>query len=81
MQYLYIASMTGFSGKSLITLGLGLILKEKGYKVGYMKPYGKIPLKSGIDIIDADADFMRNALGIEESQRLSHPLWQPSKTR
>ena len=74
MQYLYIASMTGFSGKSLITLGLGLMLKEKGYKVGYIKPYGKIPLKAGGGIIDADAEFMRNALGIEEPAEVVSPF-------
>ena len=74
MQYLYIASMTGFSGKSLITLGLGLILKEKGYKVGYIKPYGKIPLKAGGSIIDADAEFMRKALGIEEPIEVVSPF-------
>lgn len=74
MQYLYIASMTGFSGKSLITLGIGLILKEKGHKVGYIKPYGKIPLKAGGNIIDADAEFMRNALGLEEPAEIVSPF-------
>lgn len=66
--------MTGFSGKSLITLGLGLILKEKGHKVGYIKPYGKIPLKAGSNIIDADAEFMRNALGLEEPAEIVSPF-------
>jgi uncharacterized protein len=74
MQYLYIASMSGFSGKSLVTLGLGLILKEKGYKVGYIKPYGKIPLKTGNNLVDADAEFMRKALGIEEQPEVVSPF-------
>jgi uncharacterized protein len=74
MQYLYIASMSGFSGKSLVTLGLGLILKEKGYKVGYIKPYGKIPLKTGNNLVDADAEFMRKALGIEERPEVVSPF-------
>jgi uncharacterized protein len=74
MQYLYIASMRGFSGKSLVTLGLGLVLKEKGYRLGYIKPYGKMPLKSGIKFIDADAEFMRKALGIEDRPEIVSPF-------
>ena len=74
MQYLYIASMTGFSGKSLVALGLGLILKEKGYKVGYIKPYGKIPLKAGGNVIDADAEFMRKALDIQDPPEVVSPF-------
>ena len=74
MQYLYIASMTGFSGKSLIALGLGLILKERGYQIGYIKPYGKIPLKVGDSIIDADAEFMRKALEIQDPSKVVSPF-------
>lgn len=66
--------MTGFSGKSLITLGLGLILKDKGYKVGYIKPYGKIPLKAGGNIIDADAEFMRKTLDIQDPPEVVSPF-------
>jgi uncharacterized protein len=74
MQYLYIASMSGFSGKSLVALGLGLILSERGYKIGYIKPYGKIPLKTGNKVVDADAEFMRNALGIEDLPEIVSPF-------
>jgi BioD-like phosphotransacetylase family protein len=74
MVYLYISSMSGFSGKSLITLGLGLLMREKKYSIGYIKPYGKIPLKQGKLIIDADADFMRKALGIEEPPEVVSPF-------
>lgn len=74
MVYLYISSMSGFSGKSLITLGLGLLMREKKYSIGYIKPYGKIPLKQGKLIIDADADFMRKALGIGEPPEVVSPF-------
>jgi uncharacterized protein len=74
MGYLYIASMSGFSGKSLVTLGLGLLLKEKGYKVGYIKPLGKIPLKQGNLLIDADAEFMRKALNLPEEPDIVSPF-------
>lgn len=74
MTYLYIASMSGFSGKSLITLGLGLLLKEKGYDVGFIKPFGKIPVTQGKLLIDADADFMRKALDIKEAPEIVSPF-------
>jgi BioD-like phosphotransacetylase family protein len=66
--------MTGFSGKSLITLGLGLLLRDKGLSLGYIKPYGKIPLKLEGRIIDADAEFMRKALAISEPIEVASPF-------
>jgi uncharacterized protein len=74
MKYLYIASISGFSGKSLVTLGLGLILKEKGYKVGYIKPFGKVPQKYEKKLIDADAEFMRKALDIQDPPEVVSPF-------
>ena len=74
MVYLYIASMSGFSGKSLVTLGLGLLLKEKGYNVGFIRPFGKIPLKQGNLLIDADAEFMRKALDLPEDPDIVSPF-------
>jgi len=74
MQYLYISSMSGFSGKSLITLGLGLLLRERGLSIGYIKPYGRIPLKRDGRIIDADAEFMRKALEISEPPEVVSPF-------
>jgi len=66
--------MSGFSGKSLITLGLGLLLRERGLSIGYIKPYGKIPLEQAGRIIDADAEFMRKALGISEPPEVVSPF-------
>lgn len=74
MVYLYIASMTGFSGKSLITLGLGLMLKEAGFRIGYIKPFGNIPHKEGNLLVDSDADFMRKALDIQEPPEVVSPF-------
>ena len=44
MNRLYIGSMNRFSGKTLVTLVLSLIRKEKGYRDGYNKPVGKDPV-------------------------------------
>jgi BioD-like phosphotransacetylase family protein len=74
MVHLYIASMSGFSGKSLVSLGLGLLLKEEGYRVGYIKPFGKIPLKLGSAVVDADAEFMRKALDLPEPPQVVSPF-------
>ncbi len=74
MVYLYIASMTGFSGKSLVSLGLGLLLKDEGYRVGYIKPFGKIPLKLDSTVVDADAEFMRKALDLQEPPEVVSPF-------
>ncbi len=74
MHYLYIASTAGFSGKSLITLGLGLMLKDKGLSIGYIKPYGKIPLEQEGKIVDADAEFLRTSLDISEPPEIVSPF-------
>jgi BioD-like phosphotransacetylase family protein len=74
MVHLYIASMAGFSGKSLVSLGLGLLLKEEGYRVGYIKPFGKIPLKLDSAVVDADAEFMRKALDLPEQPQVVSPF-------
>ncbi len=66
MIALYVGSNVGYSGKSLLILGLGLRLKQEGIKIGYIKPFGNIPVKEGRDVIDADAKFMKEALGIDD---------------
>jgi BioD-like phosphotransacetylase family protein len=74
MLYVYVASMSGFSGKSLVTLGLGIMLKEAGYRIGYVKPLGKIPVKHGTLLIDADAEFMMKSLDIQEPPEVVSPF-------
>lgn len=74
MHYLFIASMSGYSGKSLVTLGLGILLRERGFRVGYIKPYGRIPVRHEGHIVDADAEFMRKALGLREPAEVVSPF-------
>jgi len=66
MQTLFIGSTAGNSGKTLITVGLGLALKECGYKVGYLKPLGKLPITVEGKVVDADAQFLKGILGLAE---------------
>ena len=66
MQTLFIGSTAGNSGKTLITVGLGLALKECGYKVGYVKPLGKLPITVDGKTVDADAHFLKGILNLAE---------------
>jgi len=66
MQPLFIGSTAGNSGKTMITVGLGLALKECGYKVGYMKPLGKLPITVEGKVVDADAQFLKGILQLAE---------------
>jgi BioD-like phosphotransacetylase family protein len=58
--------MNRFSGKTFFTLGFSLILKEKGFKVGYIKPLGKDPIISNGEVVDANAFFFKEVLDLDE---------------
>jgi BioD-like phosphotransacetylase family protein len=66
MKALFIGSTAGNSGKTLVTVGLGLSLKDAGLKVGYFKPLGRMPVTANGRTVDADAQFVKGVLGIEE---------------
>ncbi len=71
---IYIASNTGFSGKTFVSLGLSMKLMDMGYKVGYMKPIGKVPVKQEKDVFDADALFVKETLGLTEPLDVISPF-------
>jgi uncharacterized protein len=48
-------------------VGLALELRDRGFKVGYMKPVGAYPIKVGQSKVDEDAYFVSDALGLEDS--------------
>ncbi len=67
MKTIYIGSTVPFSGKGLITLGLGKYFLGKGYKIGYFKPLGKLPVKVESDVItDKLAYFIYQSLGLKD---------------
>jgi BioD-like phosphotransacetylase family protein len=66
MRTLFIGSTVGNSGKTMITIGLAPALQESGYKVGYFKPLGKQPTMVGGKVVDADAQFLKEALHLAE---------------
>lgn len=59
---IFIASVSPFSGKNLICLGLGLKFKSDGYKVGYFKPVGFSPVVVDNVLTDEDALFLSRVL-------------------
>ena len=66
MRSLFIGSTVGNSGKTMITIGLAPALQESGYKVGFFKPLGKQPTMVGGKVVDADAQFLKEALHLAE---------------
>lgn len=69
---LYITSVNTFSGKTALSLGLGLRMQAAGLKVGYLKPVSTRPYKAGGRVLDEDADFVRRTLGLDT------PPWELS---
>lgn len=76
MVPIFITSNTGYAGRTFIALGLAMKLIEKGYKVGYIKPVGKTPVKKGRNVFDADAVFIKETLDLEEPFEVVSPFVQ-----
>lgn len=66
MKPLFVASSTKFTGKNLVSLGLGLHFKNKGLRVGYFKPYGPTPVDNGGTLVDEDAEFFKRSLALDD---------------
>jgi BioD-like phosphotransacetylase family protein len=71
---IFVASNTAFSGRTFLSLGLALKLMEQGYRVGYLKPLGKVPVKKDRGVYDADALFIKEALGLEDPLETISPF-------
>lgn len=63
MPGIYVGSTSGFSGKNMLVMGLGLKLQKDGYKVGYMKPVGAVPKEIDGELWDEDAYFVQKLMG------------------
>jgi BioD-like phosphotransacetylase family protein len=74
MRSLYLASNALSSGKTVITLGLALKLKEKGYSVGYLKPAGRLPGNKDAESYDDDAIFINEVLELKEPSQTVSPF-------
>jgi BioD-like phosphotransacetylase family protein len=74
MVPIFIASNTSFAGRTLISLGLALKLRDMDYKVGVMQPFGTVPVKNGKNVYDADALFFKETLELEEPLDVISPF-------
>lgn len=66
MISLYIGSTKGYSGKNLTVLGIGQRFLKDGLKVGYFKPFGRLPVKVDGVLMDKDAWFIHRALSLKD---------------
>jgi len=71
---IYIGSTSGYSGKNMVVMGLGMRLQKDGYNVGYMKPVGAVPQEMDGVMDDEDAFFVQSVLGLEEPAELVTPV-------
>lgn len=67
-------SVTAFSGKSLVWLGMGLRLKEDGFSVGFFKPLGALPTRVDNVVVDEDAVFVKTAIDEDASLQSICPV-------
>lgn len=74
MIAIFVASNTGYAGRTFLSLGLALKLMDMGYKVGVMKPIGTVPVKSGKVLYDADALFIKQTLGLDDPLDMISPF-------
>ena len=74
MVGVYIGSSTGYSGKNLIAMSLGLRFKKEGLRVGYMKPVGAVPRTAAGQAGDEDAFFVQEVLGLRQDPALVTPV-------
>lgn len=72
MKSLYIASISSHAGKSLVSLVLGLRMKNGGLKVGYMKPIGVLP--TTLDGVSTDEDALFIAQALEAPEKPDIPV-------
>ncbi|MBI4690362.1 MAG: phosphotransacetylase family protein [Nitrospirae bacterium] len=71
---IFITSTKNSTGKTFIAIGLAMELTERGYKVGYIKPIGKIPVKKGSGVFDADAVFMKEVSSLPDPLDVISPF-------
>ncbi len=74
MKPLFITAAVTFSGKTALTLGLGLELQTSGHKIGYFKPISTQPFRSDAELTDEDADFARHIFNLSASAHDLAPI-------
>lgn len=82
MNSLYITSVERYSGKTAACLAIALRLQADGQRVGYLKPVSNQPYRLGDRVVDEDAAFVKQTLGLEaEAHELSPVVITPDSLR
>lgn len=71
---LYIGGTRAFSGKNMLTVGIGMRLQKEGVNLGYMKPVGVMPTEVNGKPGDEDAFFVQEVLGLDQPAELMTPV-------
>ena len=66
MVCLYVGSTKEYSGKNLTIMGLGQRFLKDGLQVGYLKPFGRLPVKVEGVLTDQDAWFIHRVLMLKD---------------
>ncbi len=74
MAGIYVGSTSGYSGKNMVVMGLGLRLKKEGYSVGYLKPVGAMPKEIDDKLWDEDAYYVQRILKTKEEPETLTPV-------
>jgi len=74
MVSIYIGSTPAYSGKNLMVMGLGQRLLKDGFKVGYLKPFGRLPIKINGVLTDKDAWFIYRVLILRDALETICPV-------
>jgi len=62
MISVYVGATPAYSGKNLAVMGLGHRFLKDGLKLGYFKPFGRLPIKIDGVLTDKDAWFIHRVL-------------------
>ena len=74
MVNLYITSNEAYSGKTVIALGLSLILKRRGYRVGYYKPISLSTVRIDDKFVDSSIILMKHVLEMPQPYNAISPI-------
>lgn len=77
MTGFYIGSTTQRAGKSLLAFSMGVLLQRAGFRVGYMKPVGRIAQTVGDVVGDVDAMVAQELIGQYAAPDLLSPVMMP----
>ena len=71
---LYIGGTRAYSGKNMLSVGIGLRLQKEGVNLGYMKPVGVMPVDKDDVQGDEDALFVQEVLNLDQPAHLVTPV-------